>query len=205
MNKIKFIYFDLGGVFFHWQIGTHKMAEYFNRPYEEFERIRRQYDDTLCRGKMSTGDLWKKFKEGLGLMRERDFIFPDSWVNEFTPIPETHRLASELSAKYRLGVLTNIYPGIYDDQVKLYLVPHLNYEIVIKSYEVGLVKPESEIYELARTKAGVQPEEILYTDDIKVNIKAAQRQGWQTVWFDEKNPERSVESIREYLAQEPGE
>lgn len=201
MNKIKFIYFDLGGVFFHWRGGLKILAERFNVPFDDaqgkgFENIRVRYDDQVCRGKMTTNNLWKMFEKETGIIFPKDFNFSEEWVKTFKPIAETHELAKELINKYPVGILTNVYPEIYDLQIKYGLVPDLNYQTVIRSDQVGFVKPEKETYELAQQKCGFQPSEIFYVDDMKVNVEAALSVGWQAIWFDENKPERTVEEIR---------
>lgn len=199
MNIIKFIYFDLGGVFFHWRIGVKRLAEKFGVDYEVFERVRVKYDNMACRGQMTTEELWRKFQEELNFQSPANFNFADWWVRHFEVIPESHGLAKELSAKYKIGVLTNVYPGVYEKQIENGLVPSLNYCAVIKSCEVGIVKPEKQIYKVAQEKVKLSPLEIFYTDDLKINVEAAQKLGWQAVWFDENHPQNSVEKIREGL------
>lgn len=57
-------------------------------------------------------------------------------------------------------------------------VPELNeFELVIMSNEVGLLKPDLEIFELAMELLDAPAEQILYVDDIAENVMAARRLG----------------------------
>jgi 2-haloacid dehalogenase len=53
----------------------------------------------------------------------------------------------------------------------------------IVSGELGVAKPEPEIYEAVEAQ-GVEPERLLYTDDNPANVAAAAERGWHTHLFD---------------------
>lgn len=52
---------------------------------------------------------------------------------------------------------------------------------IIESSKVGLRKPDPRIYELACTTMGVQPDEVVYLDDLGVNLKPAAAMGMTTI------------------------
>lgn len=57
-------------------------------------------------------------------------------------------------------------------------VPELaSFELVLMSNEVGLLKPDPEIFELALELLDVAPAHVLYIDDLEVNVQAAQAVG----------------------------
>lgn len=56
----------------------------------------------------------------------------------------------------------------------------------ILSYRVGCVKPEEKIFRTALERAEAQPEEIVFIDDRKENIRAAEKAGLKTIHFDSK-------------------
>lgn len=53
----------------------------------------------------------------------------------------------------------------------------------IVSGELGVCKPDAEIYEAIEAQ-GVPAEHLLYTDDLAVNVEAAAARGWRTHRFD---------------------
>ena len=59
------------------------------------------------------------------------------------------------------------------------------FELIVDSANVGLRKPEPEIYELTveRLGDGLRPSDCLFIDDVEVNIDAARRLGMQAVHF----------------------
>ena len=52
------------------------------------------------------------------------------------------------------------------------------FDVVVISGEVGLRKPEPEIFELTSTRLGLRPEQCVFVDDLKHNVAAAAALGW---------------------------
>jgi HAD superfamily hydrolase (TIGR01509 family) len=52
-----------------------------------------------------------------------------------------------------------------------------NFDDVIVSAEVGMVKPDLEIFRLAAKRLGVEPSGCIFIDDIKSFIEASERVG----------------------------
>ena len=115
------------------------------------------------------------------------------------PIPlldETVRWAHE---HYRIGLLTNIMPGFIKVMRERGLLPDVAYDAIIDSSEVKVIKPESGIFAIATERAGVPAENILFIDDSRANLMAAEKHGWHVLWFDDYRPDESAERIREAL------
>ena len=68
---------------------------------------------------------------------------------------------------------------------------------VVESFAVGARKPETAIYEATRAVLGVEHDEILYLDDFRQNIDAAQRFGWTTILVTD--PIAAAAAIDSYL------
>lgn len=54
---------------------------------------------------------------------------------------------------------------------------------VTVSGEVGLIKPQREIYELHAKSFGLEPAHTLFIDDVEANVEGARAAGWQAVHF----------------------
>jgi putative hydrolase of the HAD superfamily len=100
---------------------------------------------------------------------------------------------------YKVGLLTNIMPGFLGDLRRNNQIPNLNYDAVIDSSQVGVIKPEPEMYKIATEQAGCSPDQILLVDDTRANLTGADKAGWHVIWFDYARPEESVAHIREAL------
>ena len=110
-------------------------------------------------------------------------------------IEATARLIPELKmAGYRVIVLSNMSKEYIDFLRKKPVYRHFDEEII--SCEVGLVKPEREIYELLLTRYGLRPDETIFIDDRQENVDAAAELGITPFLFDRRNPEKSCEELK---------
>lgn len=198
-NNIKFVYFDLGGVLFRWKESLDAISKLCNVSLESTIGVFDKYDNDACRGRISPKQFWEIYKKELNVdIKIENFI--DWWTNYFSPIPESHKLVMQLAKKYDVGLLTNIYKGAYEENVKKGHIPHLDYAAVIESCDLDMVKPEREFFLHAQKKTGVKADEIFFIDDKKENIEATKKLGWQGMVFEEDDPKGSVEKIEQKLS-----
>lgn len=113
-------------------------------------------------------------------------IEPDEWkelaAREEQPNVELlEHIRDELKPKYRIGFLSNVNHGVIDR--KLPKEWQVLFDDMIISAEVGLVKPDPEIFKLAAKNLGVQPEECLFTDDLEKYLAGAQSVGMKTILY----------------------
>ena len=59
------------------------------------------------------------------------------------------------------------------------------FEGVISSCECGLAKPDLAIFAFAAQRAGAEPSEILFVDDIMSHVEAARAAGFEAIQFDD--------------------
>ena len=196
-SGIEFVYFDINGCF----------VRFFHRAFTELalhtgasadvvETTFWHYNDQVCRGEMTMAE----FNATLAKELKTD---PIDWIEYYMdaiePIPimdETVRWAHE---HYRIGLLTNIMPGFIKVMRERGLLPDVAYDAIIDSSEVKVIKPESGIFAIATERAGVPAENILFIDDSRANLMAAEKHGWHVLWFDDYRPDESAERIREAL------
>jgi len=197
--KIEFVYFDLGGVAFHFRGGLKKLAKKYSIQYKDFEKVFKKYDDKVCRGEISAQKMWEIYKKELRFSDERIKDFAEYWVNNFEPIKETQELMLSCASKYKIGILTNIYKGVFPKIIDNKILPDISWDAQTHSCDIGYIKPEKEIYQIATEKAETRPEEILFIDDKISFIEGAKKIGWQTFLFDEENPKNSVAQLRNLL------
>jgi putative hydrolase of the HAD superfamily len=55
------------------------------------------------------------------------------------------------------------------------------FDVVVESRVVGIRKPEPRFYELACELVGVSPDEVVYLDDLGINLKPARAMGMHTI------------------------
>jgi putative hydrolase of the HAD superfamily len=115
--------------------------------------------------------------------------FSEVWFSHLHPNTPMLELMRSLKGRdYRMALLTNNVqeweplwrPKMPIDEI---------FELVVDSGFVGMRKPDPEIYALTRerlgviTGGGVDASEILFLDDVDVNVAAAREAGWNAVHF----------------------
>lgn len=197
LTGIKFVYFDINGCLVHFYHRAFTiLAEATGKPADMIETTFWHYNDAVCRGEMSIED----FNVVLGEQLEKpDIDWREYYLEAVEPIQEMYELASWASEHYRIGLLSNIMPGLIPKMLEREILPRLDYDSIIDSSEVKAIKPEEDIFITAADKADFPPEEILLIDDSRANIMAAERLGWRVLWFDAYRPVESVRRVRDAL------
>ncbi|HVX58860.1 MAG TPA: HAD-IA family hydrolase [Candidatus Saccharimonadales bacterium] len=197
-SGVKFVYMDVGGTM---KRPIHKnftdIAEECGEPVDVVEILFWRHHDAVASGKLSLADFNQLMGQELGL---KNFDWLKHYVGNSEPMPHVKELVEWISANYRLGLLSNNFPGAIDGLLRDQIIPRADYAVIVDSSKVGFVKPDPKIYELATDMAGVKAHEVLFIDNERPNITAADQAGWQVLWFDETDPEKSVARIKDKLA-----
>jgi putative hydrolase of the HAD superfamily len=69
------------------------------------------------------------------------------------------------------------------------------FDVVVESRVAGIRKPDPRIYELACQTVGVRPDEVVYLDDLGINLKPARAMGMTTIKVSDP-----VDALRELSA-----
>ena len=67
------------------------------------------------------------------------------------------------------------------------------FDIVVESARTGVRKPEPRFYEIACELAGVEPAEVVFLDDLGINLKPAASMGMTTIKVTD--PDRALEEL----------
>lgn len=197
-SGITFVYFDINGClvrFFHRAFT--RLSEETGAPADVVETVFWHYNDIVCRGEMDLESFNRKLTQEL--QADKPINWTEYYMEAIEPIPAMHELVKWAAEHYRVGLLTNIMPGFIDIMLDKGLLPHAAYEAIVDSSQTKAIKPEVEIYKAAMEKAHCPASEILLVDDSRVNLMAAEKQGWHVLWFDDYRPDESVERIKNSL------
>ena len=130
----------------------------------------------LEKGEISEPDFERHFGERLGLESPARLI--DSLFEGMRPEDTMVRAVRDLRAGgIRTGLVSNSWStGHYDRDLLAEL-----FDAVVISGEVGLNKPEPEIYELAAERVETEPGACLFIDDLRENCEAAEAVGMRAI------------------------
>ncbi|HEY4963460.1 MAG TPA: HAD-IA family hydrolase [Candidatus Saccharimonadales bacterium] len=196
-SGVSFIYFDVNGClvrFYQRAFGI--IAEEFSVPSDLVETAFWHYNDDVCRGDITLNEFNQKLAERVNIAK---IDWQKYYLDAAESVPGTAELLGWAIDNYKVGLLTNIMPGFLSELRRNNQIPNLNYDVVMDSSQVGAIKPEPETYKIAAEKAGCSPDQILLVDDTRANLTAADKAGWNVMWFDYARPEESVAHIREAL------
>lgn len=197
-SGVTFVYFDINGClvrFFHRAFT--RLSEETGAPADIVETVFWHYNDQVCRGEMDLDAFNRKLTHELRATRPINWT--EYYLEAIEPIPVMHELVRWAAQHYRVGLLTNIMPGLVDAMLQKGLLPNVGYEAIIDSSQVKAIKPEAEMYTLATQKAHCPAAEILFVDDSRINLMAAEKHGWHVLWFDDYRPDESVKRIQSAL------
>lgn len=93
----------------------------------------------------------------------------------------------------RAGVITNNWIG--EEGAMSPLKPH--FDVFVESAVVGMRKPDPRIFELACEKLQVEPPQVIFLDDIGINLKPARAMGMSTIKVTE--PEQALGELEVLL------
>lgn len=182
---VRAVLFDLGGVIVRteYQAPREHLAERLNMTYEDLGKL--VFESETARlaslGKITTEAHWAAVAGRLSQpaaegsrMREEFFAGDvlDRGLVDFI---------RSLRARVKTGLLSNAWPDMRD-----YLaLNHLDdaFDVVIISAEVGLMKPERGIYDLALEQLKLEPSQTAFVDDTRANVEAARTLGMKGILF----------------------
>ncbi len=196
-NGISFVYFDVNGClvqFFH--TAFIKMAHDTGIPSDVIESAFWHYNDSVCRGDITLEEFNRKFAERLGV----DSVdWGHYYMSSIQKIEPMFDLVQWAARRYKIGLLSNIMPGFIEEMIQQDILPDVDYTAIIDSSQVGSIKPEKDIYTMAQHESDAPSSEILFIDDSRTNLMAAERCGWKVIWFDMARPEESARQIQTAL------
>jgi putative hydrolase of the HAD superfamily len=136
---------------------------------------------------------------GANLGHEVDITdFGEVWFSHLHHNTAMLELMGSLKSRgYRMGLLTNNVRE-WERHWRPKMPIDALFAVVVDSGFVGLRKPDPAIYALTQDRLSVAPEEILFIDDVDVNIAAAREGGWNAVQF--RDNQQTIPEIEAALA-----
>lgn len=183
----RFFYFDLGNVILHFDSdrAARQIAEVAGVSAEQIrEKVFNGLAAPFERGKMDPKQFYEIFCEQTGTRPDYDAL-KQAASDIFTLNVRLVPLISALHrAGHRLGILSNTNSMHWEfvSDGRYGIVPDL-FERTALSFQIGALKPEREMYTAAAEMAGVEPEQIFYTDDCPEHVEGAMEVGFDAVPF----------------------
>jgi putative hydrolase of the HAD superfamily len=196
---IKAVFFDLGGVIVRteFQAPRQQLADRLGMDYDDLNKLIFDSDTGL---KASTGEISSAEHWAFVIRRLKR---PDSEVaairEEFFAGDIVDRTLVEyirsLRGNYNTGLISNAWSDLRDFIVREKFDDAFDQMII--SAEVGAMKPEPKIYQIALDQFGVKPNEAVFVDDFYVNIEGCAKVGIKGIHF--KDAESTLQQLKKLL------
>jgi len=188
------IIFDMGGVLLDFS-EARLMAHYFGTFTEEEQK--------LVHGAVFGSGVWRRMDRGdfdeAGTAREICALLPEKYHAAVTrlvfhyfeampPLPANELIPLLKARGQRVYLLTNAPHAFHREKHRL---PYLRlFDGVLASCDVGMLKPDPEIYRAFLRRFGLRAGECLFIDDVRANIEGAARVGIAGHCYEERDLER---------------
>jgi putative hydrolase of the HAD superfamily len=124
----------------------------------------------------------------LRLATEMDDTQMDAFMRDFWDVycggPNTELIEyfKGLRPRYRTALLSNSFVGARREEEARFGFAAIT-DLIVYSHEEGMSKPDPRIYERTWRRLGVQPQQIIFLDDVEPNILAARDCGIHAILF----------------------
>jgi len=109
---------------------------------------------------------------------------------KYEKFPEIWELLPNLKNNFKLAVINNgnsLAKRYWDEKFDFSV-----FNIFIRSAEEKIKKPDPKIFLITCERLGVKPEECLFMDDSLENIKAAEKLGMETIWWNKEEKRKNL-------------
>jgi epoxide hydrolase-like predicted phosphatase len=196
--EIKAILIDFGGVLVRTKDQRSRIKWEIHLKLAQGELTRLVFESDIARqatlGKIPDTAIWDNISDVLKInhceISELEFDF---WKNDELDY-ELRDYLKGLRPIIKTGILSNAWLNARHLFSEKYHLDEVVDDMII-SAEVGLAKPDPQIYLLAANKLGVKPEDTIFIDDMPENIAAAENVGMVGIQF--KNTLELIKKIQD--------
>lgn len=187
-KPIKAIGFDIGGVMLPYSIPQQKqfIADSIGVELDDVLRAYRKYLPLLEIAALDTVEFWQGLIDETGSKadaKETLHIWTDNYIRENPVLPKMVYLIDRLKkAGYRTGILSNIDAAHGVINLHRHIFEH--FDEVLLSYQVGVRKPDSAAFRLLANRLDVEMDELVFVDDLQLNVDAAEAIGINAIHFE---------------------
>ncbi|MEM1158083.1 MAG: HAD family phosphatase [Verrucomicrobiota bacterium] len=182
--KIETIFFDLGKVLleFDFDIALYRVRQQSSLSEEEInEQILdlQEEIDAYEVGGISTQDFFEKLKEKFGFSGTAAEL-KAIWQEIFTPLDEHIEMARMLAQYYPTALISNTSEAHIEYCEAKYDFMNI-FQQKFYSFQVGVMKPNPQIYLTALEAMNADKFTTLFIDDREENIMTPSEMSWQTI------------------------
>jgi putative hydrolase of the HAD superfamily len=194
MPGIKAVVFDIGGVL--------EISRDGGEPTKPFKHVVARWESRLSlrssellsylaskREDGATGRCsYDEWLDGLRAVMRADESQHDEFMRDFWNLylgelnVELAEWFQRLRPRYLTGLLSNSFIGAREREQDRYAFSNMT-DLIVYSHEEGAEKPDRHIYEVTWQRLGIEPEEMVFLDDVEEYVAGGANLGIQTVLY----------------------
>jgi putative hydrolase of the HAD superfamily len=148
------------------------------------------------KGEITAEEHWSVVQNSLGISEEEiNQVRSDFWAGDALD-EELVNLLRALRPRYKTALLSNAWDDLRQMLEEVWQIDDAFDQLII-SAEIGLVKPNLDIYQKMVADLGVEPSQAVFVDDFLHNIEGAQEAGLQTIYF--RSPDQALGELNRLL------
>ena len=199
--SIQAIIFDLGGVLLRTaDFGPReRLAARLGRTRFELEELvfGGQSGMAAQRGEISMQQHWEHVRQALGLGEAEFELFQQEFWSQDAMDYTLVEAIRKLRSRCRTALLSNNFPNLRRLLAERWPVADAFDELIISS-EIGIMKPDPRIYQIALERLAVLPAEAVFVDDFLHNVEGARGVGMHAIHF--RSPAQAFAELETLLA-----
>jgi len=186
MTTIRAVVFDFGGVLVRMvdDRPRSKLARKLGVPLSRLDELIffSESAQKASMGKIKVKMHWQAVGEALGIPVEEMPAFLEQYWSADDVNWTLLDFIRDLRLNYKVGLLSNAWDDLRQTMHDRWGMDSLFDEMII-SAEVGIVKPDPRIFHLAAQRLGVSPGEMVFIDDMLINVEAARKEGLTAIQY----------------------
>jgi len=196
---IRAVFFDYGGVIVRteYQAPRQHLAERLGMEYEDIDKLVFESPSSVraSLGEISDKEHWAEVTKRLRRpASETEAIREEFFAGDVVDLEIVNFLRS-LRSSHHVGLISNAWPDLRDYIIRQKIEDAFDHMVI--SGEVGVLKPEARIYQIALEQAGVSPNKAVFVDDLYENIEGCQAVGMHGIHF--RNPQTAMTELKNLL------
>ena len=190
--EIKAVIFDVGGVLVEKVFGPlmDGLAVEYNLNSAALHKYSWSLFDKVNQGEMTEKELFENIIEKFNIPISASLLEEKSM--QLKPIKKVWEYVRELKNRYTLAILSNLGKSWSIAREEQFHISNL-FDEVVWSCDLGISKPNKQIFNYLINKLNINPGECVFIDDKQSNINAAQSLGMKGILY--QNPQQLEQEL----------
>jgi epoxide hydrolase-like predicted phosphatase len=182
---IKAIIFDMGGVVCRGKLELvlEKIADELAINKEELSNLFSNYKDNLITGRMKVSQFCNIIKNRYGIKKDIIPVWKQTYSEILSLNAELVGYMEELRKSYKIALITNTNELHVEINRERGVFKY--FDEIVTSCELGIAKPNKEIFEAMLAKLKLKPNECIFIDDRLGNIGTPKQMGFKVIHFQD--------------------